>query len=111
MQQRDYVERMIQQLAEAIANILGKVASGQHAEAERDLDAAWSSLGMRRRDVFRLDDGSVRALLGAKSELGARLAETQASLEEARGATSAARALRVRAAAWRAGGAASETAG
>jgi hypothetical protein len=105
MQQRDYIERMIQQIAAAIAALLGKVAAGELVDAERDLDAAWSSLGLRRRDVLRLDDATVCLMLASKAELAARLALAQASLEEARGARAEAEALRARAAAWRAGNA------
>jgi len=103
MQQRDYIERMIHQIAAAIAAMLGKVAKGELLEAERDLDAAWSSLGLRRRDVLRLDDTTVRVMLGPKSELAAQLAVAEASFEEARGARSAAETLRERAARWRDG--------
>jgi hypothetical protein len=103
MQQRDYIDRMIQQIATAIAAVLGRVAKGEIVEAERDLDAAWSSLGVRRCDLLRLDDATVRVMLGPKSELAARLAVAQASLEEARGAIAEAETLRRRATAWSVG--------
>jgi len=104
VQQRDYIERMVQQLAGAIATILGAASAGRFEEAERDLDRAWSGLGLRRTDVLRLDDDTVCALLGAKTELAVRLLEAQSSVEEARGAREAAAALRARAMTLRATG-------
>jgi hypothetical protein len=98
VQQRDYIERLIERIAAAIAAILGAAAAGRFEDAERDLDGAWSALGLRRSDVLRLDDGTVRALLGAKTELAARLLDAQASVEEARGAHALAVALRARSA-------------
>ena len=94
---------MIQQIAAIIAAVLGKVARGELAEAQRDLDVAWSQLGLRLRDVTLLDDATVRAMLGPKLELAARLAVAQAVVEEARGATGVAATLRTRAAIWREG--------
>jgi hypothetical protein len=96
VQQRDYIERLIERIAAAIAAILGSAAAGRFEEAEHDLDAAFGHLGLRRSDVLRLDDGTVRALLGAKTELAARLLDAQATLEEARGAHALAATLRAR---------------
>jgi hypothetical protein len=97
VQQRDYIERLIERIAAAIAAILRAAAAGAFEEAERDLDGAWTALGLRRSDVLRLDDGTVRALLGAKTELAARLLDAQATVEEARGAHALAATLRARA--------------
>jgi hypothetical protein len=94
MQQRDYIERMIAQIAAAIAAILGAAAAGRFEEAERGLDEAWAALGVRRGDARRLDDGTVRAMLGGKAELGARLLEAEAEVEEGRGAGGKAAGLR-----------------
>jgi hypothetical protein len=98
MQQRDYIERMIQQVAAAIAAVLGAAAAGRDEDAERDLAQAWSALGVRRADVLLLDGSTVRALLGVRTEMAARLIETQASLEQTRGDSVAASRLRARAA-------------
>jgi hypothetical protein len=86
MQSRDYIERLIQQIAAFVARIVGLATGGDSdmAEAERELDAAWSALGVRRGDALRLDDGTLRLLLGPKAALGAQLFEAQATLEEAR---------------------------
>jgi len=97
MQQKDYIERMVEQVAAAIGRVLGFSQEARFEEADRELDAAWSSaLGFRRRDALRLDSASLRAMLGAKSELAARLLEAQADLEDARGAGAIAEALRRR---------------
>jgi len=101
MQHQDYIERLIRQIAEFIGRIAGLTRSGQPDEAERELDAAWTSLGLRRSDALRLDDATLKMLLGAKAGLGADLFEAQAVLEEARAMPGEASQLRERAAALR----------
>ncbi|HEX4446439.1 MAG TPA: hypothetical protein VH044_06885 [Polyangiaceae bacterium] len=99
MQHRDYFERLIQQIADAAAQIGALVREGRLDEAEQAVDAAWSSaLNVKRYDVQRLNDATVRLLLGAKAPYATALFEAQATIEEARGATAAAAALRQRAA-------------
>jgi hypothetical protein len=62
MQSRDYLERMIRRIAEALA---GASAAGRYDEAERVLEGAFSSaLGIPKRDLARLDDTTLLALLG-----------------------------------------------
>jgi hypothetical protein len=98
MQRRDYLERMIEQLAAAIAQVLGLAREQRFDEAEQALDAAWSSsVTFRRADAARLDDATLRMLLGPKVDLAASLFEAEAGLAEARGETARAEALRARA--------------
>jgi hypothetical protein len=97
MQQRDYIERLIQQIAAFIARIVGAAKAGDPQQAEEGLDAAWQALGLRRVDAQRLDDTTLRMLLGAKSALAADLLEAQATVEETRGDAAAADDLRNRA--------------
>lgn len=86
MQRDDYFERMVQQIAAAIARALGLAKAGQVDDAQRELDAAWSGVvGMRRADVMRLDATTLRALLGPKAAAAASLLDAQAELNEARG--------------------------
>jgi hypothetical protein len=86
MQRQDYIERMIAQIAEAIGRALGLARSGQPIEAQSELDAAWSgALGLSRGDVQRLDDVTLRALLGAKRTAAARLLDAEAELKELQG--------------------------
>jgi hypothetical protein len=105
MQRQDYIERLIAQIAAAIAAVLGAASAGRFEEAERDLEQAWRALGLRRADAMRLDDDTVRALLGAKTGLAARLFDAQAAVAEARGAKAEAAASRARAENLRATGA------
>jgi hypothetical protein len=97
MQQRDYIERLIQQIAAFIARIVGAARAGDATEAEATLDTAWGAIGLRRKDALRLDDATLRMLLGAKAPLGADLFEAQAMLEETRGNAGLADELRNRA--------------
>ncbi len=97
MQERDYIDRLIRQIAEFVARIVGAARNGQPEEAERALDAAWRALGLRRQDVMRVDDATLRALLGAKAQLGAELFDAEAALEEARSNAPLADELRTRA--------------
>lgn len=98
MQRRDYLERLIEQIVAAIARIAGLVREARFEDAERELDATWSSaIGFRRKDAMRLDAATLRTLLGAKAELAAKLLEAEAELESARGVIGAAEALRRRA--------------
>jgi len=101
MHQRDYIERLIQQIAAFIARIVGAAKNGETEDAELALDAAWSALGLLRKDVMRLDDSTLGMLLGAKASLGADLFDAQASLEESRSNPALADELRNRAASLR----------
>jgi len=99
VQRRDYLERMIEQLAAVIGRILGLAGEGRVAEADRALDEAWSaSLGVRRADALRFDDATLRVMLAGKTDLAAKLFEAQAAVEEVRGAPGVAQSLRRRAA-------------
>jgi hypothetical protein len=97
MQQRDYIERLIQQIAIFVARILGAAQKANVPEAEEALDSAWRALGLLRKDAMRLDDATLKMLLGAKASLGADLFDAQAALEEARSDTPVADELRARA--------------
>jgi hypothetical protein len=104
MQRRDYLEKMIEQLAAAIAQLMGLAREQRFEEAEQALDAAWSSaVAFRRADAARLDDATLRMLLGAKVSLAASLFEAEAGLADARGDAARAVALHRRVAALREG--------
>jgi hypothetical protein len=93
---------MIQQLVAAIARIAGLARGQQFEEAERGLDAAWTtSVGFRRADAAKLDDTTLRMLLGDKARLAAVLFEAEADVAEARGDASGAAIKRARASAMR----------
>ncbi len=97
MQRRDYLERMIEQVVAAVARIAGFVRDGQVEEADQEIADAWGSLGLREADAMRLDDATLRMMLGAKAELAAKLLEARATIEEARGNRPLAATLRARA--------------
>ena len=98
MQQRDYIQRLIEQLAATIASILGFAKEGRIHESRRMLDDAWlANLGMRRGDAERLDDATLRIMLGEKAVLAANLFEAQALIEETAGDSAAAEIARRRA--------------
>jgi hypothetical protein len=102
VQLRDYLERMIEQLVAAIARIAGLAREQRFDEAERGLEEAWTtSVGFRRADAARLDDMTLRMLLGDKARLAAALFEAEADLAEARGDSTAASMKRARASAMR----------
>ncbi|HEY4012817.1 MAG TPA: hypothetical protein VGM06_05745 [Polyangiaceae bacterium] len=95
MLKQDYIERMIALLADAIGRIVGLAQSGRHEEAQREIDAAWSGIiGLRRADLQRLDDETLRALVGPKSEAAVRLLDAEASVREAAGDLATATRLR-----------------
>jgi hypothetical protein len=97
VQQRDYLERMIERVVAAVAHIIGLARDGHAEEAGRELDDAWGSLGLRENDALRLDDATLHLMLGARAELAGRLLEARAEIEEARGETASASNIRKRA--------------
>ena len=98
MQSRDYLERMIQSLADALARIAGFTAEGLWDEAERALDEQWrTAFGIKRGDVFLLDGATLRALLGGKASHAGALLAAEANLAEARGNMQRAESLREKA--------------
>jgi|HubBroStandDraft_1064217.scaffolds.fasta_scaffold576667_2 hypothetical protein len=95
MQRQDYIERLIQQVAAAIARALGAAEAGRPEEAQHELDAAWSgALGFRRGDVERLDEGTLRMMLGGKLQVAATLLNAEADLRQGRGDAAGADRLR-----------------
>jgi hypothetical protein len=85
MQRQDYLERMIQQVAAAIGRAVGAARNGRPEEAQHELDATWSSvLGVRRSDVERLDEATLRTLLDGKLAPAADLLDAEADLLRAR---------------------------
>ncbi len=85
MQRRDYIERLIERVAAALARIAELAGAGDTDGAERELDATWSVVGLRRADVARLDDVTLVALVGPKRPLAAKLLAAEAVIARARG--------------------------
>lgn len=99
MIRRDYIERMIQELGDALARAVGLARGGQHAEAERELDALYDRhVGMPRRMIERLELVSLGAMLGNdKVAALVLLLETEAELRRLKGDVGGAEACERRA--------------
>lgn len=88
IRQRDYILRMIEQLAEAIARIAGARGAGKHEEALSLVrETADGILGPLRAMVEQLDSASAAVLLGSAEKVGAYAALTaeEAATHEAAG--------------------------
>jgi hypothetical protein len=83
---QDYLERMIQQLAAAIARIADLAREGKHEQAGRELDGCYRSLGVTRDMLERLDATTLGAMLGVgKAEAVARVLDAEADLARSQG--------------------------
>jgi hypothetical protein len=83
---QDYIERMIEQLAAAIARIMGLAGEGNHEEAARELEGCYRSLGVTRSMLERLDATTLGAMLGSgKADAVARLLDAEAALARSQG--------------------------
>jgi hypothetical protein len=85
MLQRDYLMRLIEQILMFLARALGLARKGQHAEAERELEAAYAALGLGRRLVDRLDASTLRAMAGDKIEALVRVLQADAEIAKLAG--------------------------
>jgi hypothetical protein len=86
MVQRDYILRMIEQFAQAIAAIVAHLGGGRREEARAAIDQAWVSLGVSRSMVQSLDANSIRMLVGEeKAELVMKLFAVEAELLHSEG--------------------------
>ncbi len=92
MYQHDIIKRLIQQVAEAIARVVGLCASRSFEEADDELAAAERKLGLPK-GLERLDDASVLLLLSGnpRADLLCQLWEKRAEVKEALGDHEAAR--------------------
>ena len=97
---RDYIKRMIEQLAEAVAALLGVARAGNTTAALETLERTRTDLfGALRRSLDILDPASVMALLGDldKVRAYAHLYLAEAEVRELRGEMKLAIAARRRA--------------
>jgi tetratricopeptide (TPR) repeat protein len=87
MFQNDYLLRIIQQAAEAIARMLGLRDKGDYAAALRQADSAWDLLGVPRELLEVADSASVAGFLRHPDSIrvAARLCAEEARLHELRG--------------------------
>jgi hypothetical protein len=83
---QDYIERMIEQLAAAIARIAGLASEGKYEDAARELDGCYRSLGVTRHMLERLDAPTLAAMLGgSRAEAVARVLDAEATLARSQG--------------------------
>jgi hypothetical protein len=69
--QRDYILRMIEQAAQAIARAFGFVAEKKLDDAERELASAYAALGIDRELLVLLDADTLIAQLGDPARIAA----------------------------------------
>lgn len=101
MVQRDYLMRMIEQFAQAIASILAHLRADQLEEARQKIDVAYQSLGVAPSMVKSLDDGSLVVLLGKeKANLVMKLFTVEAELLRKQGRAKEAAVLEARVTSW-----------
>jgi hypothetical protein len=96
----DYLERMIRQLAQALARVLGLRRRGETEAALQELEAAMAAVaGLDPRAVEASDPAVLAALLREPARLSAlgRLLAERAGLEDDRGQPERAAATRARA--------------
>jgi hypothetical protein len=99
MLQRDYLMRMIEQFVQAIGRMLGLAKSGRFDDARTELDGAYATLGISRRMLERLDDASLRLLLGEdKIRVLVMLLDAEAELLALEGKDAEARSVKARSA-------------
>ena len=99
MQRYDYIQRVIEQLAAALARIAGLQAEGKHVEALAEVQRAYSGLDLNPHLVRSLDSVSLARLLREPTKVHAvaRLLKEEADLRESMGELSVADLLRRRA--------------
>lgn len=92
MFQRDYLLRIIQQAAEALARALRAIGARKDDEAEEALQEGYAALGIDRELLLLLDATTLRSQLvdDTKVAMAARLLLGDAALRRARGETDAA---------------------
>lgn len=101
MIREDFLIRMIKQLAEVIARIMGLVKEAKYDEATAALEDAYRSfVGMPRSMLDRLDPETVVRTVGAeKAMIIAALLDAEATMPGVDGGARAARANAIRVAA------------
>jgi hypothetical protein len=82
MQRYDFIQRLIQQIAEAIAKVAGLRSEGRTQEALGVVEQTFAALGVDPEALRRLDSRSLAMLHGPPQKLRAlaRLCELQADM-------------------------------
>jgi hypothetical protein len=85
MIKRDYLERMIEEMAAIAARALGLAREERHVEAQRELDAAYPTVGLSALVLDRLDPASIRLMAGDRTAALIELLDADAALAVQRG--------------------------
>ncbi len=86
MIRQDYFERLIEQLAGAIARVVGLVAEGKYEDAARAIDGCYRALGVTPVMLGRLEPVTLVAMLGAgKAQAVAKVLDAEAGILRAQG--------------------------
>lgn len=99
MIKRDYLERLIEELAAVAARALGLAREGQKDHARREIDGAYAEVGVPALVLDRLDPASIRLMSGEKVGALVKLLEADAEVSELVGDPARARRRRALAAA------------
>jgi hypothetical protein len=105
-EQKDYILRMVKQLAAALARVLGLKQQGRLEEAQQAIDEAWSELlSLPPQLLGRLDAVTLKSMLKHPDayRAAADLLEAEATIAESRGDPLTAESRRAVAAALREG--------
>lgn len=73
MFQRDYLMRMVAQVAQAVARALGLIAKRKNDEAQQELDTGYGALGMDRELLLILDGPTLARQLGDDQRITAAM--------------------------------------
>ena len=73
MFQRDYLMRMVAQVAQVVARALGLIAKRQNDEAQQQLDTGYGALGMDRELLLILDGPTLARQLGDEERITAAI--------------------------------------
>jgi hypothetical protein len=83
---QDYFERMIEQLAAAIARVAGLVAGRKYQDAGREVEGCYRTIGITRDMLVRLSPETIGAMFGpGKGDAVARVLDAEADLLRAQG--------------------------
>lgn len=85
MIKRDYLERLVEELAALTAKALGLARETRNEEARREIEAGYSLVGVPALVIERLDAASIRMMAGEKTEALIKLLEADAAVSELRG--------------------------
>ncbi|MFO0735347.1 MAG: hypothetical protein U0270_05690 [Labilithrix sp.] len=81
MIKRDYLERLLEEMAQLANRVIGRAAE-HPTETRREIDAAYSQVGVPTLVLDRLDPASIRMMSGDKVGALVKLLETDAEVSE-----------------------------